>query len=184
MALVLIGCAHRPHRIAPPEETTAKARTEVIARLNEAANDPARTTGERALAVFSLFRGFVKPGSLARDIREIVTDPRWLDHTRIYGVYVLAGWVPVNFDFEDTAFSLHLFPEGEKPVAWCVYITLSGAAQRPEKSAMEILRGQRQWDTNTRLVEFALCHPGGLIEHVTMQGVHSSYPFGRRAAGK
>jgi hypothetical protein len=174
MTLTLVGCAHRAPLTVSLEDHNAKAKAEVIARLNEAANDSTRTAGERSQAVFRLFRGFIKPGSSVQDIPGVLTEPSWLERTRIHGAYVVTGWLPVDWDhFKDTAFVLHLFPEGDKPSAWHIYFTLSGASQRPERSAMEILRGQRLWDTNTRLAEFALCYPDGLIEKVTAEGIHA-----------
>jgi hypothetical protein len=164
------GCAHYS-----PRTNILSAQT--VASLNAIANDIGADPDERCSAIFSLFRHFIKPGSTPHEIQAVLTDTRWLEQTNVHGVYLLAGWIPVQWEFgRDTPFVVFVLPaskpsSGRPPtLGYHVYFALAGGASRSEESAFGILTGQQTWDRKAILKEFALCYPDGTIERVTKSG--------------
>ena len=176
---IATGCAHR--------SIDSKASSEfTISSLNAKANDQATGPDERCLSIFSLFRDFIKPGSGPNEIHAALTDTRWLEQTNILGIYVLAGWIPVDWEFgKETPFVVSVLPRikpssGRPPnLGYHVYFTLAGGASRSAESAFAILTGQQRWNTNAVIREFALCYPDGTIECVTRSGVRRFNQFGQ-----
>jgi len=167
------GCAHGPQR-ASTEHTQA------VASLNAIANDESAAPDKRCRAVFSLFLQFIKPGSTPSEIHRVLTDTRWLAQTNVEGVYVVAGHIPVDCDFEEeTAFVISVLPErvpssGRPPnLGYYIYFTLAGGARRSEESAFGILAGRAAPDSKAVLKEFALCYPDGTVECVTKTGARN-----------
>ena len=176
LALV-VGCATKSSR-------TNAASGQTIASLNAAANDPAADAEKRCNSVFTIFRDFIKPGSTQQEIHEVLTDTAWLERTNIVGFYFLAGWIPVDCDFQhDTAFVVSILPTlkpstGRPPnLGYCIYFTLSGDGRRSEESAFTILTRQGASEAKVRMMEFALCYPDGTIEHVSKHKTVKFNPF-------
>lgn len=169
-----------------PRGTKAASEFTILS-LNAKANNPAAGPDERCLSIFALFRDFIKPGCTPQEIHGVLTDTRWLELTNILGIYVLAGWIPVDFKGgRETPFVVSVLPAikpstGRPPnLGYHIYFTLTGGASRPAKSAYGILTGEHAWDTNTQLVEFALCYPDGTIECVTKSGTRRFKQFGQK----
>jgi hypothetical protein len=139
--------------IEHPDRRSKRGRSH---KANQVANDSTLFVDDRGSAVFRLFES-LQPRSSVEDVRRVFSDSRWLDESRIHGIYFLAGTIPVDFDFESTAFVLQLFPEGANPCHWCVYFTLSGD-RLPEEMAREFLGGQERQSKPTRLLQFAVRH--------------------------
>jgi hypothetical protein len=164
-----------------PRHTASSGPT--VAALNTTANNHAANPDERCISVFMLFRQFIKPGSTPQQIHEVLTNTEWLEQTNILGIYFLAGWIPVQWDYRnETPFAVSVLPSIKPPVGtppnlgYHIYITLSGRA-RSEKSAFAMLTGQSPLDPKARLMEFALCYPDGTIEHISKGGVQKFNQF-------
>ena len=150
---------------------------QAVISLNTTANDEAAGPDERCRAVFSLFQQFIKPGSTPSEIHEVLTDTRWLAQTNIQGIYVVTGWVPVEWEpGKDTSFVVSVLPQlkpssGRPPnLGYHIYFTLAGGASRSEESAFAILTSRQTRDSKAVLKEFALCYSDGTIERVTKSG--------------
>src|ERR1700693_3785272 len=132
-----------------------------VVALNERANNVTTNETEQSLAIFALFANYIKPGQTAAEIHRVLTNAAWLEHTWLYGVYDLAGWMPVEINSEDTVFCLGLFPHKKKwsdwPSAsaaphgvmadtepqtdWVIYFRLSGSPRLSKEDALAFLRG-------------------------------------------
>src|SRR5437868_9234780 len=102
LTLILPGCTHRAPLNTSANDGRASANAKTIATLNVAANNPNHSIIHRSQAIFTLFRGFIKPGCPVQDVQAILRDPRWLDHARIYGCYTITGWLPLFTDLSST----------------------------------------------------------------------------------
>ncbi len=160
---------------AQPELLVGSASAPSIASLNATANDAEQVPDDRCLAVFSLFKDFIKPGSTPREIQAVLTDARWLNQADLRGIYILAGWIPVRTHHRGTEFVIEVLPKikpstGRPPnCGYHIYVALSGVES--EESAYAILTGQPTDDAQAVLDEFALCYPDGRIEVYTESGV-------------
>jgi hypothetical protein len=163
------GCA------APLEVSADSTSPPSISYLNATANDAEETPDERCLAIFSLFKDFIKPGSTPREIQAVLTDTRWLEPKNLRGFYILLGWIPVQTHQSGTAFVIEVLPKvkpstGRPPMCgYHIYVALSGV--HSDESAYATLTGQPTHDTQVILDEFALCYPDGRIEVFTAAGV-------------
>ena len=81
LTLILPGCTHRAPLNTSANDGRASANAKTIATLNVAANNPNHSIIHRSQAIFTLFRGFIKPGCPVQDVQAILRDPRWLDHS-------------------------------------------------------------------------------------------------------
>ncbi len=169
------GCAH-------DLKHPSTQNTQAIASLNNTANDEAAAPDERCRAVFSVFRQFIKPGSTPDGVHKVLTDTRWLKQTNIHGIYLLSGWIPVEFGFHDTSFVISVLLQLKPSIGmppnqgYHIYFTLAGGASRPEESAFAVLADQQEWDPKAVLKEFAFCYPDGTIEQVTKSGSRKFNP--------
>src|SRR5215218_7021741 len=164
-AIVFAGCAHHPGESLSWNDHTVLPKGESITSLNTLANNPASNRADRARAIFTLFAHHIRPGSSAADVRRVLADTNWMAAVNLYGVYALAGWIPVEIGSEDTVFCLHLFPvemDGSWS-PWVIYFRLSGKPPegpgRRKEEALAFLHGDTTLRGNPKLVEFALCYP-------------------------
>ena len=161
--LLLAGCGQRPEQPAKPmgwhpgESCLLSKATP--ARITEIANNSSLPLTERAKAVFTLFANHVGPGMTSAQVAAVLPNPRWLDESKIVGIYNLSGWVPVEFNMKDTVYFLNLFPalqeEGTAP--WSICFRLSGGPTQPETIAQQFFRGEIASE-EPQLLEFALCY--------------------------
>jgi hypothetical protein len=149
-----------------------------LAELHQIADDATVEREKRAEAIFSLFANHVKLPQGAAALSEIVKCKNWLNDTNLYGVYMVAGMIPVELTFEDTVFCLHLFPVKKDWSDWVIYFRLSGGSGRTADEARAFLRGAAELKGDPKLLEFALCFPDegalsriGRIERFTEKGI-------------
>ena len=187
MILVLccaIGCAHAgPEALSWDGRTTLDTNAAMPA-LNALANNPTTNRAERARAVFTLFANYIKSGQTAEDVHRVLTDTTWLESAHVDGVYMLAGWIPVEIGSGGTVFCVHLFADKKGLSDWVIYFRISGSSDWREEDASAFLRG-KSLVGNPKLIEFALCFPHlaspghlpGRIERFGKQGIHVYDPW-------
>lgn len=151
--LILAACSTpspRPQSILPKDDDAAA--------LNRQANNPANSQAERSRAVFTLFAWHIPPGASAAQVHKVLTDTAWLRETRLFEINWLAGWIPIELNFKDTSFVLHLFPvdAAKESSPWVIYFRLTGKLR--QEDALAFLRGETVMG-NPKLAEFALCFP-------------------------
>jgi hypothetical protein len=171
------GHKKRPPREPGWNEVSRLKSTATIAQLNRVADDASLARETRAEAIFSLFANNVKPPGGAVAMSEIFRCNNWLSDTNLEGVYIVTGWVPIDWTFSDTAFCLRLFPDKEGLSQWTIYFSLSGSCRTAEE-ARAFLRRAQDLKGNPRLKEFALCFPPekesellGRIERFSEMGI-------------
>ena len=165
-AALLVGCGRKTEQPAQPRdwhpEDSCLSSAATPEELTRSANDESLSLNARAKAVFSLFANHVQPGMASAQVATVMPQPKWLDECEIVGLYYLNGWVPVEFNMEDTVYFLNLFPklkpEGIAP--WSVCFRLSGGPTQPESIAQQFFRGEIASE-EPLLLEFALCYPTG-----------------------
>src|SRR5262249_38305267 len=112
-----------------------------LAELQRIANDDTAAREKRSEAIFSLFANNVKPPRSAEKVANTLRSEKWLIDANLYGVYILAGMIPVEWTFEDTVFCLHLFPDKKGWSDWVIYFRLSGGSGRSAEQARAFLQG-------------------------------------------
>ena len=145
-----------------PSSTATKLPRE---ELNRIADDPTATRDERAAAVFALFKRHIKPGDNAGQVRRVMGEAKWVDEAKIYPFTggAFGGHIPVELNFEDETYSLHLFPDTEGISNWVIYFVLAGRSESTKciEDAFAFLRAGAGSKGEGRLKEFALCYPDG-----------------------
>jgi hypothetical protein len=106
----------------------------------------------------------------------VLNPARWLEDSRLEGVYALGGWIPVDLGVDDTVFCIRLFPDQRGWSEWVIYFRLSGGDHQSTDTARAFLKKGAPSATST-LVEFALSFAAvgkermGRIERFTAQGI-------------
>jgi hypothetical protein len=135
-------------------------------RFIRVANDPTAKSSDRAAAVFSLFKEYVKPGDGLRQVRRVLRDPAWVGEAKLCYFALLGGWIPVDMNGEDRTYSLHLFADSEGHSEWLIYYQLAGKSDwgQWQEDGFAFLRGKAGSKGESWIKEFALCYPDGRIE--------------------
>ncbi len=198
-----VHCGYaEPEKLSWDAVTILKTNATVVV-LNTQANNTTNNEVERSRAIFALFANYIKPGQTAVEIHRVLIDTAWLEHVSLHGVYILAGWIQMEMNGEDTVFCLGLFPHkkwSDRPSAsatpnglladtepqsdWAIYFGLSGSSQLRKEDALAFLQGAHV-DGNPKIVEFALCYPHptspgrlpGRIERFSKYGIHAYDPW-------
>jgi hypothetical protein len=145
--------------------------------MRRRADDSSAAREKRAEAIFALFANHIKVPQGAADVAKVLAEATWLKDADLFGCYMLAGQVPVEWTLEDTVFCLHLFPRKNESPDWVIYFRLSGGSGRTIDEARAFLRGADDLKGAPKLVEFALCFPPadgkrlGRIERFSEKGI-------------
>jgi hypothetical protein len=129
------------------------------AALRRVADDPRANRSDRAAAVFALFGDHLAPPCQSSTAGRALGEAGWLEAATLDPIQVLAGWIPVEFGFDDSVYCLRLFPRPDGWSEWVIYLGLSGAPDHPEEVVRAFLRGGTGVPQGTELVEYALCYP-------------------------
>ncbi len=116
--------------------------TEVASFWTAIGNNAEYSQKHRRWAVWELFHRHVKPGITLADLARILDNPTWLADESISVVTVLGGRIPVKWTFEDTVFSLLIFPDipDDTYDSWGIYLRVSGKVDR--ESFIKVIRDQ------------------------------------------
>lgn len=166
LATVLLSGCHQSHVESSVTQPSAAAEGLPGDKLNRVACDPKANRAERAAAVFALFKGHIKPGDDLAHVRRVLQSAGWAKEAKLYYFAILGGWIPVDMNFEDRTYSLHLFADNEGHSEWVVYFQLAGKSEwgKQNEDGLAFLQGKAGSSGPSRLKEFALCYPDGRIE--------------------
>lgn len=135
------------------------------AALIRTANNPAASRDERAAAVFSLFRGYAKPGSGTEAVRDALEPAEWVREARLDPIVVVGGYVPLRWGIGDRAYCLPLFVDEQGKTDWWIYFALAGPEAYSAADGLAFLLGTG--DKTHRLKGFTLCRPDNQYEWFT-----------------
>lgn len=171
VAVLLSGCAQSPAECSAPQPSVV-AEELPGEKFNRVANDPRADRADRAAAVFNLFKGHIKPGDSLEQVRRVLRNAGWVGEAKLYYFAVLGGWIPVDMNFEDRTYSLHLFADNEGHSEWVIYFQLAGKSEwdKWNDDGLAFLQGKVGSCGPSRIKEFALCYPGGRVEIFNPKG--------------
>jgi hypothetical protein len=171
VAVLLSGCDQSPVEPSVPQPSAA-AEELPGDKLNRVANDAKANRADRAAAVFALFKGHIKPGDGLGQVRRVLRSVGWVEEAKLYYFAVLGGWIPVDMNFEDRTYSLHLFADNEGHSEWVIYFQLAGKSEwgKWNEDGLAFLQGKVGSSGASRIKEFALCYPAGRIEVFNPKG--------------
>jgi hypothetical protein len=166
-------CADAEHKNIVPDKVKPSPYAPLTCEfelLPAGAEKVAASRADRAAAVFDAFRKIALPADSAAVGKALGGAP-WPAESVLAKIDARAGdKLPVEIRPEsDTGFCLYLLPDkaanAKRGIAenwsdWVIFFRLSGKSV-PEETALAFLRGEDK--TGTKLLEFALCPPGGKI---------------------
>jgi len=121
------------------------------------------TRQARALAVFALFATYVEPDHTSADMRSVFTNLAWVMRPKVTALKCSFGPPVLHWQFDESVFTVTLFPEANADSTWTVYFALSGK-QRPETDGGAFLRGDQSLEGRPRLTQFALSSWTGRLD--------------------
>jgi hypothetical protein len=133
------------------------------------ADDPTGDRRSRCMAIFSAFADYVRPGCTSGEIARLLGPAPWMDEAEISRVGGGGGGWPILPGFDETMFSVRLFPKDEAwGDMWEIYVILSRPAAPedpccPDVEPRAFLRGAVT-DNRVQIREFMLCHPFGVLK--------------------
>ncbi len=134
------------------------------------ANDTSRGRSSRQVAAALIFGACVKPGFNTDQMRQIISDGRWLDACRIEPDQMMSGG-SLQYAYQGAHFRMWLFPDAQGQSDWIIFFTLSHGSPRswgsggrhPEPfrladEAIAFLKGTHP-DKGLRISEFEMHYP-------------------------
>src|SRR5262249_5255891 len=157
LVAVLLSACGQPTGVSSVPQPPADAGEPPGEQLNRVAADPQAKRADRAAAVFALFKQHIKPGDSLRQVRHVLGSAAWVGEARLYYFLVLGGWIPVDMNFEDRTYSLHLFADKEGHSEWVIYFQLAGGSDgcKWREDGLAFLQGKAGTRGESHLKEFA-----------------------------
>lgn len=92
------------------------------------ANSDRFNNDHRRRAVFMLFKRHVKPKIRLKELGEILNHPTWLQFENIHIIKELTGEIPVEFNLNNTAILINIFPDlpDGQYERWAIYLSIEG----------------------------------------------------------
>lgn len=139
--------------------------------LNRLADDPKAKRSDRAAAVFALFKDHIKPGDGLWQMQRVLRKTGWVGEAKLYYFAILGGYIPVDFNWRDRTYSLHLFADNEGQSDWVIYFQLAGESEwgKWHEDGIDFLRGKPGSSGASVIKEFALRYPNGKTELHTLR---------------
>jgi hypothetical protein len=165
-ALLCDGDRPTVTNLSTPEDSIAVVLEQSVDKLNRVANDTTAKRSDRAAAVFALFKQHLKPGDSLQRVRLVLRNTDWVEHSKLYYFAFLSGFIPIDMNFDDRTYSLHLFADEKGSSEWVVYFQLAGKSEwgKCAEDGIAFLHGKTGSQGESRIKEFTLCYPGGSCE--------------------